>query len=95
MDEAGVPLPTIYGVNPWLTIPEACIAMRIGRTKFYELERDGHITVLRFGARRVVPAAELVRLTEEMRRNSGKLPERNRPLSAGFDPDPRSGRMER
>jgi excisionase family DNA binding protein len=42
-----------------------CEAVGIGRTKFYELVRNGKIKTVVIGGRRLVPAAEARRLIRE------------------------------
>ncbi len=42
-----------------------CRSMGIGRTKFYELVRDGKIKTIVIGGRRLVPAEEAQRLLRE------------------------------
>jgi hypothetical protein len=48
-----------YNVN------EAMAALGIGRTKFYELARNGKIDLRKIGGRTVATAASLHRLVEE------------------------------
>ena len=42
-----------------------CKSIGIGRTKFYELVRDGKIKTVVIGGRRLVPAYEAQRLVRE------------------------------
>jgi excisionase family DNA binding protein len=42
-----------------------CKSIGLGKTKFYELVRDGKIRTVVIGGRRLVPAAEAQRLTRE------------------------------
>jgi excisionase family DNA binding protein len=42
-----------------------CKSIGIGRTKFYELVRDGKIKTVVIGGRRLVPADEAQRLVRE------------------------------
>lgn len=42
-----------------------CRSIGLGKTKFYELVRDGKIRTIVIGGRRLVPAAEALRLTRE------------------------------
>lgn len=42
-----------------------CKSIGIGRTKFYELMRDGKIKTVVIGGRRLVPADEAQRLVRE------------------------------
>jgi excisionase family DNA binding protein len=42
-----------------------CKSIGIGRTKFYELVRDGKIKTVVIGGRRLVPATEAARLLSE------------------------------
>lgn len=44
-------------------IPDACIALGIGRTHLYALIRKGNLRVIRLGGRTLVPLSEIVRLT--------------------------------
>ena len=44
-----------------------CRSIGLGKTKFYELVRDGKIRTIVIGGRRLVPAAEALRLTREGR----------------------------
>ncbi|WP_237452068.1 helix-turn-helix domain-containing protein [Qipengyuania algicida] len=45
-------------------IDEACRAIGIGRSKLYELNREGKIKIVRLGGRSVVPVTELRALLE-------------------------------
>lgn len=49
-----------------LTVPEACTLLRISRWSFYRLLREGRIETIRLGSRRLVPAAGLERLIEQL-----------------------------
>jgi excisionase family DNA binding protein len=42
-----------------------CRSIGLGKTKFYELVRDGKIRTIVIGGRRLVPAAEAQRLARE------------------------------
>lgn len=42
-----------------LTIPEACAAIRIGRTKFYQLLNSGEIKAVKIGKKTLIPIKEL------------------------------------
>lgn len=42
-----------------------CKSIGIGRTKFYELVRDGKIKTIVIGGRRLIPADEAQRLVRE------------------------------
>jgi excisionase family DNA binding protein len=42
-----------------------CASVGLGRTKFYELVRDGKIKTVVIGGRRLVPADEAQRLVRE------------------------------
>lgn len=55
--EAAPPLG--YSVNGF------CRAIPIGRTKFYDLLRQGKIRTVKIGGKRIVPATEAQRLLEE------------------------------
>jgi excisionase family DNA binding protein len=50
------PSPLAYSVN------EFCTSVGVGRTKFYELVRDGQIRTVTLGNRRLIPATEINRL---------------------------------
>lgn len=50
------------------TVPEGMAALGVGRTKFYELARDGKIDLRKVGGRTVATAASLRRLVEEAER---------------------------
>ncbi|BBY54209.1 helix-turn-helix domain-containing protein [Mycobacterium koreense] len=45
-----------------LTVPEAADALRVGRTMVYAMLRDGRLSGVKIGRRRLVPAAEIDRL---------------------------------
>jgi excisionase family DNA binding protein len=45
-----------------LTVPEALLVLRIGRSTFYKLAGRGEIRTLRLGARTLVPEREIERL---------------------------------
>lgn len=51
----------------WLAfrVQPFCKSIGIGRTKFYELVRDGKIKTVVIGGRRLVPADEAQRLVRE------------------------------
>jgi excisionase family DNA binding protein len=42
-----------------------CKSIGLGRTKFYELVRDGKIRTIVIGGRRLVPAVEAQRLAQD------------------------------
>jgi excisionase family DNA binding protein len=44
-------------------VDEACHALGIGRTSFYELVKSGELKVIRIAGRTLVPRSELERLT--------------------------------
>lgn len=48
-----------------LTIPEAIQALRISRTHFFRLKREGVITDIRLGHRTLIPSREITRLIAE------------------------------
>lgn len=48
-----------------LTIPEAIQRLRISRTHFFRLKREGIITDIRLGHRTLIPSREITRLIEE------------------------------
>jgi excisionase family DNA binding protein len=45
-----------------VNIEQARAAIGLGRTKFYELIKDGQIRIVRIGNRTLVPVSELERL---------------------------------
>lgn len=47
-------------------IPEACRQLGIGRTLLYELITTGKLTVVKLGARTLVPADELAKLAAQL-----------------------------
>ncbi len=51
-----------------LTVPEACVALRISRWSFYRLVQQRRIRTVRIGNRRLVPAAALAELISELSR---------------------------
>jgi excisionase family DNA binding protein len=55
------------GETKWLAfrVQPFCKSIGIGRTKFYELVRDGKIKTIVIGGRRLVPADEAQRLARE------------------------------
>lgn len=48
-----------------LTIPEAISALRISRTHFFRLKRQGVIADMRLGHRTLIPSREITRLIAE------------------------------
>jgi excisionase family DNA binding protein len=46
-------------------VAQFCKAVGLGKTKFYELVRDGKIKTVVIGGRRLIPAAEAQRLVRE------------------------------
>ena len=46
-------------------VPHFCKSIGLGKTKFYELVRDGKIRTIVIGGRRLVPVAEAQRLARE------------------------------
>ncbi|WP_124712870.1 helix-turn-helix domain-containing protein [Mycolicibacterium nivoides] len=48
-----------------LTIPEAIRVLRISRTHFFRLMRQGVIVPMRLGGRTLIPACEIQRLIDE------------------------------
>ncbi|SIG33623.1 DNA-binding protein, excisionase family [Mycobacteroides abscessus subsp. abscessus] len=48
-----------------LTIPEAIRVLRISRTHFFRLMRNGAIVPMRLGHRTLIPAREITRLINE------------------------------
>ncbi|SLH42571.1 DNA-binding protein, excisionase family [Mycobacteroides abscessus subsp. massiliense] len=48
-----------------LTIPEAIAELRISRTHFFRLMRQGTIVPMRLGGRTLIPAREIQRLINE------------------------------
>ena len=57
--EAGETNRLAFRVQPF------CQSIGIGRTKFYELVRDGKIKTVVIGGRRLIPAEEAQRLVRE------------------------------
>ncbi|WP_100522436.1 helix-turn-helix transcriptional regulator [Mycobacteroides abscessus] len=53
------------GDDRLLTIPEAIQALRISRTHFFRLMREGVIVPMRLGGRTLIPAREISRLIDE------------------------------
>jgi excisionase family DNA binding protein len=51
--------PLAYQVSPF------CRSLGIGRTKFYELMKQGKIRTVVIGGRRLIPASEAQRLVEQ------------------------------
>lgn len=49
-----------------LTVDEFCRACTIGRTSFYAAVKRGHVRPLKFGARTLVPAAEIQNFLERL-----------------------------
>ena len=48
------------------TIQEACNALRCGRATLYRLINSGRLRALAFGARTLIPRADLERLVDEL-----------------------------
>lgn len=48
-----------------LTIPEAIAALRIGRSQFFDLKKQGRIGTIQVGKRTLVPRREIVRVMDE------------------------------
>lgn len=46
------------------TVNEACASLSLGRSKFYELVRDGQIDTIKIGTRTLVKVASLLRIVE-------------------------------
>ena len=46
-------------------VAQFCKAVGVGKTKFYELVRDGKIRTVVIGGRRLIPADEAQRLVRE------------------------------
>jgi len=52
--------------DDWLfTVPEALEALRISRSHFFKLRRQGVITTIKLGHRTAVPRREISRLIEQ------------------------------
>lgn len=49
-----------------LTVEEAATALRIGRTKVYELLKDGDLRSVTAGRRRLVPVREVQRFADDL-----------------------------
>ena len=50
--------------SDFLTVEQACTALKIGRTTFWKWRKAGIIKVVAIGWRILVPQSELVRLAE-------------------------------
>jgi hypothetical protein len=61
--EAGIP----FAERVACTIPDACAATGLGRTKLYQLIGEGSICTTTIGRRRLVLVSSLLRLFEEAR----------------------------
>jgi excisionase family DNA binding protein len=69
--------PPHVGVAPLtLRISEACRLTGIGRSKFYELIRDGAVEVVKVGAITLVPVASIQALLDRGHRGQADLPRR-------------------
>jgi excisionase family DNA binding protein len=44
-------------------VSDACVALGIGRTSFYELVKSGQLKLIKIAGRTLVPRSELERLT--------------------------------
>ncbi|RIS51934.1 DNA-binding protein [Mycobacteroides abscessus] len=53
------------GHDELLTIPEAIEKLRISRTHFFRLKRQGVIVGMRLGHRTLIPSREIARLIDE------------------------------
>lgn len=53
------------GSDELLTIPEAIERLRISRTHFFRLKRQGVIVGMRLGHRTLIPSREIARLIAE------------------------------
>lgn len=57
--------------DDWLyTVPEALAALRISRSHFFKLRRQGIIATVKLGHRTAVPRREITRIIEEALRSS-------------------------
>ena len=55
------------------TVNEACNALSLGRSKFYEMVRDGEIDIVKFGPRGTrVKVASLLRVVEAYSRSTNQ-----------------------
>lgn len=59
------------GNDELLTIPEAIERLRISRTHFFRLKRQGVIIGMRLGHRTLIPSREIQRLIDERYRPPG------------------------
>lgn len=58
--------PAIHPIS--VNVPDACRALGIARSKFYELVSDGHLSAFKVGKRRLVRWAELERFIADAER---------------------------
>lgn len=65
------------GIPPLaLRISEACRVTGIGRSKFYELIKDGAVEVIKVGAITLVPMSSIQALLDRGHRGQARLPKR-------------------
>ncbi len=64
-----------------LDIPEACAALRIGRSTLYELAKRGEIEVVHVGRRALVPAASVDAFVGRLRASAASVPGTDRPAA--------------
>jgi excisionase family DNA binding protein len=56
--------------RPTCTIPEACQASGLGRTKLYEEMADGHLEFVKIGSRRLIVVPSLLKLLTPTKREA-------------------------
>lgn len=61
-----VTAPLNHSISVLLTVEEAAAALRIGRTKVYELLKDGDLRSVTIGRRRLVPVLEVQRFADDL-----------------------------
>lgn len=49
-----------------VTIPEACAAIKIGRTKFYQLLNSEKIRAVKIGKKTLIPISELEKFIDSL-----------------------------
>lgn len=59
------PPPCVLTPNSLLSIPEAIAEMRISRSQFFRLKRQGVFRTVQLGHRTLVPHREIIRLIDE------------------------------
>lgn len=54
-----------------LTVPEACLMLRISRSMLYQLIRAGKLETVRLGRRRYVHSASIRQLVDQLKEREG------------------------